>query len=123
MNGKNLREKLSEIAHYAVVFTNHAEFRLAKRQIEKEIVVNHLRNPAALELAEKIFAEKASAKHFPKAFLFGEKAFEKYKLWSVPFKKIAYVYVIVINHLEQKIVVITVIKQRLDWQRKVERNV
>ena len=107
MNGEGLREKLREIAHYAIVFTNHAELRLAKRQIEKRIVVNHLRNPAALKLAEKIFAEKDC---------------EKYKLWFVPFKKIAYVYVIVINHLEQKIVVITVIKQRLDWQKKVEKN-
>lgn len=108
MNGESLREKLMKIAHYAIVFTSHAELRLAKRQIERGIVVNHLRNPIALKLVEKILAEKN---------------FEKYKLWFVPFKKIAYTYVIVINHLEQKIVVITVIKQRLDWQKKVEKNV
>lgn len=107
MNGENLREKLKEIRGYAIFFTNHAELRLVKRQIDKNMVISHLRNPDTLKLAEKIFVEKES---------------EKYKLWFVPFKKIAFIYVIVIKRLEQKIIVVTVIKQRLDWQKTVERN-
>ena len=108
MNGENLGERLRAIAWYDIVFSLHAELRLVQRQVKKESVVWHLRNPVSLKLAEKLPAPKGD---------------EKYKLWFLPSKRIAYIYVIVINHSQQRIIVKTVIKQRLMWQKKVERNV
>lgn len=83
MNGKIFSDKLRAMHSYALVFTVHAELRLKQRSIERQTVVEHLRNPVALKLVEKL-SEKG-----------GE---EKYKLWFVPYKRIAYIYVIVLNH-------------------------
>jgi len=88
MNGDEFKEKLRGISWYDIVFTRHSDLRLAQRQIDRQLVVNHLRNPVVLKLTEKLAAEK------------GE---EKYKLWFVPSKRVAYIYVIVINHSQQTI--------------------
>jgi len=65
-----------------------------------------LRNPASLKLVESPNSRK------------GE---EKYKSWFVPCKRIAYIYVIAIDFQKKRIVIITLAKQRLDWQKRVER--
>ncbi len=108
MNGNSFAEKLRGLGSYGLVFTKHAELRLLQRQVAKELVISHVRRPDSLKLVEKLPAEKGD---------------EKYKLWFVPSKRIAYIYVIVINHSQQRIVIKTVIKQRLVWQKKVERHV
>jgi len=108
MNGESLIEKLKKFSSYEIVFTKHAELRLVQRQIEKETVVDHIRKPDSLKLAERLYDRKEE---------------EKYKLWFLPHKRIAYIYVMVINHYQQRIIVKTVIKQKLMWQKKVERHV
>lgn len=108
MNGEGLIERLKGLKYYELIFTQHAELRLVMRQIDKGIVIAHLREPDSLKLVEKLPHRKDD---------------EKYKLWFVPFKRIAYIYVIVINHLQKRIVVKTVVKQRLDWQKRVEKHV
>jgi hypothetical protein len=70
--------------------------------------MDSIRKPDSLKLAERLSARKYE---------------EKYKLWFVPHKRIAYVYVIVINRLLERIFVKTVIKQRLEWQKRVQHHV
>ena len=108
MNGESIAERLKNLQDFAIVFTKHAELRLVQRQIEKKAVISHLRNPASLKMVEKLASERQGD--------------EKYKLWFIPTKRTALIYVIVINHQEQRIIVKTVIKQRLMWQKKVEKN-
>jgi hypothetical protein len=108
MNGNGFAEKLKNAQCFEIIFTKHAELRLVQRQIRKEDAVNDLRNPKSLKLIEKLQCERNDD--------------EKYKLWFVPSKRVARVYVIVINTSQQRIIVKTVIKQRLDWQKKVEKN-
>lgn len=109
MNGKELAEILRKLSsEYEVVFTKHAKLRLERRQIEKQAVLDNLQNPESLKLVEQLKTQKTNE--------------AKYKLWFVPFKRIAYVYVIVINHSKRKIFVITAFKVRLDWQKKVEKK-
>ena len=105
MDANGFTRKLQKLRGFIAVFSLHAQIRLQQRQIPESIVREHLRNPVSLKLVESLKARK------------GE---EKYKLWFVPYKKIAYTYVIAINHPEQRIVVITLVKQRLDWQKKAE---
>ena len=93
-------KKNSIIKNYQILFTPHSELRLQQRQIKKEDVINHLRNPVSLKLAEKLNSTDE----------------EKYKLWFIPYKRTAYIYVIVIKYFEQKIIVKTVIKQKLIWR-------
>ena len=107
MNSAALAEKLRKISNYEIEFTEHAELRLLQRQIDKNQAISHIRNPDCLKLAERLFTRECK---------------EKYKLWFVPFNRIAYIYVIVINHSERRIIVKTAIKQRLMWQKRVERN-
>ena len=107
MNGSALAEKLRKLGNYGLAFTKHAELRLVQRQIDKSLAISHIRNPDCLRLAERLFIGECE---------------EKYKLWFVPFNRIAYIYVIVINHSRQKIIVKTAIKQRLAWQKRVEKN-
>ena len=76
-----------------------------QRQISREILIKHLRECAHLKVLEQQS---------------GGKDEEKYKLWFVPHKRIAYVYVVAIKDVAKKIIVITAIKQRLSWQRKVQ---
>jgi len=107
MNGHKFAEKLAKLGSYGIAFTPHAELRLVQRQIDSKTVVGHLRRPDSLKLVEKLPARGG----------------EKYKLWFVPFKRIAYIYVIVINHSQKRIIIKTAIKQRLVWQKKVEKHV
>lgn len=109
MNGESLVEKLGNARSFEIVFTRHAELRLAQRQIEKKTVINDLRKPAFLKLAERLPAKQEND--------------EKYKLWFMPSNRTANIYVVVINHSEQRIIVKTVIKQRLMWQKRVEKHV
>lgn len=108
MSLKNIVNKLKNIRSYKIIFTKHAEIRLAQRQIKKELVIKHLRDPGTLQLAERRHAKAGD---------------EKYKLWFIPSKRIAYIYIIVINHTQRRIIVKTAIKQRLMWQKRVERHV
>jgi len=108
VNGKTIAEKLIKCRLYKFIFTKHAELRLVNRQIEKKLVIRHLQKPDSLKMAEKLPAGRDD---------------EKYKLWFVPSKRIAYIYIIVINYFQQRIVIKTVIKQRLMWQKRVEKHV
>ncbi|MFH1588818.1 MAG: DUF4258 domain-containing protein [Candidatus Diapherotrites archaeon] len=103
----DLSEKLRNLRHYEIVFTKHAELRLVQRQISKEMVISDLRNPKSLKLAEKQPPDVNE---------------EKFKLWFIPFKRTAFIYVIIINHFRRKLFVKTVIKQKLIWQKKAEKN-
>ncbi|MBN2127085.1 MAG: hypothetical protein JW703_01690 [Candidatus Diapherotrites archaeon] len=107
MNGIDFSEKLKKL-DFEIVFTNHAELRIIQRQLEKQKIISDLKNPVSLKLIEKQECVEFE---------------EKYKLWFIPFKRTAYIYVIVINYVKKKIFVKTVIKQRLIWQKKVEKNV
>lgn len=107
MNGSDFCEKLKGLRGYALIFTRHAELRLVQRQINRETIISDIRNPVSLKLVEKLQSEK------------GE---EKYKLWFIPYSRTAFVYVIVINPFQERIIVKTVIKQKLGWQKKVEKN-
>ncbi len=106
MNGQQFVSKLEKLKGYKIIFTPHAELRLGQRQIDRKTVLGHLRRPDSLKLVEKLAVAKG----------------EKYKLWFVPFKRIAYIYVIVLNHSQKRIIIKTAIKQRLVWQKKVEKH-
>lgn len=108
MSFEGFAKKLKALQHYDIIFTRHARLRLIQRQIKKKLVITHLRNPTYLILVEKRETKKED---------------EKYKLWFVPSKRIAYIYIIVINHTLRRIIVKTAIKQRLMWQKRVERHV
>lgn len=95
------------MADYGIIFTAHAELRLERRQIERAIVISHLRNPEALKLVEKLPADAGD---------------EKYKLWFVPHRRTAYIYIVVINNSQRRIIVKTAVKQRLAWQRRAEKH-
>jgi len=95
------------LANYSLEFTEHVRLRLVQRQIDEEIVVRHLHSLDHLKLIERQT---------------GGHDEEKYKLWFVPRKRIAYIYVVAIKDIPRKVIVITAIKQRLYWQRKVQHN-
>lgn len=106
MDTANFERKLREVSYYQIIFSRHAELRLTQRQIDKETVMGHLRNPEPLKIVERLRAREKG---------------EKYKLWFIPHRRIAYIYVVVINNARECIIVVTVIKQRLNWQKRVKK--
>ena len=107
MNKEDFARKLAEIGYYGISFTSHAELRLLQRQIDKKTIIGHLRNPESLKVVERLHSESSG---------------EKYKLWFIPHRRIAYIYVVIINNSKQRIVVVTAIKQKLRWQKRVNRH-
>lgn len=107
MNGSKVGEKLREYAQSGVSFSKHAEIRMKQRNIDAQLVENHLKNPETLKLAEKLPSQE------------GE---EKYKLWFVPSKRTAYIYVIVLKETSHNITVVTAARQKLAWQKKVQKH-
>ena len=108
MKANGFAGKLRKLRDFIIIFSSHAQIRLHQRQISESIVREHLRNPVSLKLVERLKARGSE---------------EKYKLWFVPYKRIAYIYVIAIDRKRKRIVVVTLAKQRLDWQKKVEKYV
>ncbi len=104
---RKFSNKLKQLG-FEIVFTKHAELRIIQRQLVKEKILFDLLNPVSLKLVEL-----QESNDFE----------EKYKLWFIPFKRTAFIYVIVINYVKKKLFVKTVIKQKLFWQKKVEKNV
>ncbi|MCD6479109.1 MAG: hypothetical protein J7L44_04470, partial [Candidatus Diapherotrites archaeon] len=74
---KDIVNKLKNLSDYEIIFTKHAKIRLIQRQIKEDLVVEHLRKPNTLQLVEKRAAKPGD---------------EKYKLWFIPSKRIAYIY-------------------------------
>jgi len=102
------KAKLEKHAALGVVFTSHAKLRMSERQIPESAVIEQLRNPGSLELVEKLASGSNE---------------EKYKLWFVPNKRIAYIHVVVLRKTGNGLIVVTVMKHRFDWQKKVEKYV
>lgn len=87
-----------------IVFTDHALIQARVRQIDPEEIKNNILNPKRLKYAEKQSARK------------GETKYNCYFSYS---KSLSHRYVIVIN---KKAVIVTVIKIKKRWQRRLERH-
>lgn len=105
MNHKNiLIEKTRKYAQNDIVITDHARLQATVRQIDLEEVKRNILNPVRLVFAEKQTAAGANE--------------EKYNCYFKYSNTLAHRYVIVIN---AKAVVVTVIKIRKKWQRRMEK--
>jgi len=108
MNLAEFKQSIGKRTLQHIVFTAHAKLRMNERRILESTVREQLLNPESLELVEELPSGS------------GE---EKYKLWFVPNKRIAYIHVIVLKKHGRGLIVVTAIKHRFDWQKKVEKYV
>lgn len=101
---EELAAKLARFGPSDIIFTDHCQLRAAVRQISLEEVKSNLLGPRRLAYASRQPSRPGEAKY------------DCYFRYS---KSLAHRYVIVINN---KLVVITAIKVRKRWQRRLERH-
>ena len=103
MNLEEFKRKLSSYRHEDVVITPHAALRAEIRNISKEDIIDNIVNPKRL-----------------KTFGLENEREKKYNCWFEYGKNMGQFYVIVLNG---KSIVVTVIKIRTRWQKRVENYV
>jgi len=81
---------------------------MALRKVEESDIINNLRKPEKLGLYERIDSRFESE--------------EKYKCWFFYGKRLVHIYVFAINSEREEIFVVTAMKNRLDAQRRFEKN-
>ena len=88
-----------------ILFDDHARMQSTVREIKREDVVHNLLNPSKMFFAREQQAKRENERKFDCYFNMGRR-------W-------AHRYVIVING---KLQIITVIRVRKKWQKKVDKN-
>ncbi len=105
----DIAKKLAECRQYKIAKTLHFEqFKQPFEQISDEVLEENLRNPKRLIIAEVDF--------------WGDHR-KKLKLWFKLSNTTGHKYYIEIDDTEKTIKVVTGVKLRLRWQRKVEKHV
>ena|SRR3989344_1646863 len=109
MAREDIAKKLAECRGYKIIKTLHFEqFKQPFEQISDELLEENLRNPRRLIIAEVDY--------------WGEFR-KKLKLWFRLSNTTGHKYYIEIDEIERTIKVITGVKLRVRWQRKVEKHV
>lgn len=98
MGASEIVRRLKSISHYRIVFTKHAKYKLYWRDIEKKVVLRDLHNPQSLSAGERLHGGNE----------------EKYKLWFISRKGIAYIYIVAINNVQEKIIVVTLMTDNME---------
>ena len=102
MELKDLKEKLSKYKKSNIIITYHAELQAFVRDVDLEEVKENIINPVRL-----VYAKKQEARH---------KDEEKYDCYFAYSKHLYYRYALIIN---EKIIIVTIIKINRDWQKAI----
>lgn len=97
--------KLASFSRQDIFFSDHALIRLRQRQITKDEVISNLLNPSSLIFAGKQQADKPNEEKYNCFFKCSANRFHRYAIV-----------------IKNNVLVVTVIKLNLRWQKTAEKK-